>query len=89
MVLLGIFTGIFCYIYLTAEQMTALFFDYRFYLLGVLIAFIYNFVFKKVYREGGYDLDVGATMLNVLGSALKFFLSGILMISFLSMISLT
>lgn len=88
MVLFGIFTGILCYIYLSAEQITELFFDYRFYLLGMLIAFIYNFVFKKVYKEGGYSLDVGATILNVVGSALKFFLSGILMISFLSMFSL-
>jgi hypothetical protein len=41
-----------------------------------------------VYREGGYNLDTGATLLNVLGSAFKLFLSGILMISFLSMLSL-
>ena len=89
MVLLGIFIGIFCYVYLTAEQITALFSDYRFYLLGLLIAFVYNFLFKKVYQEGGYNLDTGATLLNVLGSAFKLFLSGILLISFLSMLSLT
>ena len=89
MVLLGILFGICCYIYLTAEQMTDLFFDYRFYLLGVLLAFLYNFIFKKVYKEGGYELDVSATMLNVVGSAFRFFLSSILMISFISMISLT
>ena len=71
-----------------AEQITALFSDYRFYLLGLLIAFVYNFLFKKVYQEGGYNLDTGATLLNVLGSAFKLFLSGILMISFLSMLSL-
>ena len=73
---------------MTGEQITALFSDYRFYLLGLLIAFVYNFLFKKVYREGGYNLDTGATLLNVLGSAFKLFLSGILMISFLSMLSL-
>ena len=88
MVLLGIFIGIFCYVYLTAEQITALFSDYRFYLLGLMIAIVYKFLIKE-YQEGGYNLDTGATLLNVLGSAFKLFLSGILMISFLSMLSLT
>lgn len=88
MVLLGILTGIMFYLYLNAEQIMALYADYRFYLLTVLIAFVYNFLFKKVYQDGGYNLDVGTTLLHVVGSTFKIVISSILMISFISMLSL-
>lgn len=89
MVLLGIFSGIAFYVTLNGDQLTLLYSDYRLYLLAVLIAFSYNFLFKKVYQDGGYNLDFGATLLNVLGSSLKLILSSVLTMSFISMISLT
>lgn len=89
MVLMGIFSGIMFYRYLTAEQILAVYMDFRFYLLVVLVAFIYNFLFKKIYQDGGYNLDIKGTVLNVIGSTLKLILSSVLMISFISMLSLT
>lgn len=88
MILLGIAFGIFSYMFLTAEEISALYTDYRFYLLAVLIAFVYNFLFKKVYQDGGYNLDIGTTMLNVLGSSLKLVISSLLMLSFISMLTI-
>lgn len=88
MVLLGIAFGIFSYMFLTAEEISVLYMDYRFYLLAVLIAFVYNFLFKKVYQDGGYNLDIGTTMLNVLGSSLKLVISSLLMLSFISMFTI-
>lgn len=88
MVLLGIFSGIAFYVSLNGDQLTVLYSDYRLYLLAVLIAFIYNFIFKKVYQSGGMDLDFSAMLLNVVASSLKLILSSVLMMSFISMISL-
>ena len=84
LVLLGLILGGSFYFYLTDEQITAIYFDYRFYALAFIICLIYNFAVRPVYRRGGMSIDSKRTMSNVALSCLKFVLSSLLMMAFIS-----
>lgn len=87
MILLGIFGGIFAITNLKEEAIKGLFADYHFYLLVVLVSTVYTFVFKRVYKDGGVEVDYGATSLRAAGGVLKFLLAFALSMSFVLMIS--
>lgn len=87
MVLLGIFLAIYCMIRMDAEQMRELFGDYHLYALAALISFAHVFLFKKVYKDDGVNLDYTAMIFAGLGGIVKFVLACGLTISFIIMLS--
>ncbi len=88
MILFGIFTGFLFSWKLTGEQIMELYFNPRFYALIFLVATGYTFLFKKIYKQGGYELDTGACWIRVVASMGRFFLSNLLSLSFVQLISL-
>lgn len=84
LVLLGLILGGCFYWGLTGEQIRAIYFDYRFYALSFIICLIYNFMVRPVYRLGGFGIDNARTFANVVLSCLKFVLSSLLMMAFIS-----
>lgn len=88
MILLGIFFGILFDVKMSYEQMIEhIYKNYRFYLLALLLAAAYNFVFHRVYDDGGDKLDKAAMAGNIIFSALKFVVSSALTISFIELLS--
>lgn len=89
MVILGIIVGTAFYFGLTNEQITAVYFDYRFYGLAAVIAVLYNFVIHPTYKRGGVSVDNQATSVNVIFSFLKLVISSVLVMSFISLMTFT
>lgn len=87
MVLLGIFLAVYCMIKLDAAQMRELFGNYQLYALAALISFAHVFLFKKVYKDDGINLDYAAMIFAALGGIIKFVLACGLTISFIVMLS--
>ncbi len=88
MILLGIFFGILFDVKMSYEQMIEhIYKNYHFYLLALLLAAAYNFVFHRVYDDGGDRLDKAAMAGNIIFSALKFVVSSALTISFIELLS--
>ncbi len=87
MVLSGIILAIYCMVKLSADQMHALFGDYHLYALVAVISFAYTFVFKKVYKDDGFNLDYTSMILAAIGGIAKFVLACGLTISFVIMLS--
>lgn len=88
MILLGIFFGILFDVKMSYEQMIEhIYKNYHFYLLALLLAAAYNFVFHRVYDDGGDKLDKAAMAGNIIFSALKFVVSSALTISFIELLS--
>ena len=83
-VLLGLVLGGFFYFNLSYEQVTEDYFDYRFYALALMLAIVYNFAIRPVYRRGGVSIDTKKTASNAVLSGLKFVLSSLLMMAFIS-----
>lgn len=83
-VLLGLVLGTVFYFGLSYEQVTAIYFDYRFYALACVLAIIYNFAIRPVYRRGGGSIDTKKTASNVVLSCIKFVISSVLMMAFIS-----
>lgn len=87
MILLGIFFGILFDVKMSYEQMIEhIYKNYHFYLLALLLAAAYNFVFHRVYDDGGDKLDKAAMAGNIIFSALKFVISSALTISFIELL---
>ncbi len=82
----GIILGLVLIFNANAETITGFYENYNFYLLVLLIAGLYNFLFKKVYTEKG-DLNWAALTVNVIFSAVKFVFSSLLTISFVTFLS--
>lgn len=89
MILLGIVFGILFEVKMTYEQMTEhVYKNYHFYLLALLLAAAYNFVFHKMYCGKDCDrLDMGAMVSNIIFSALKFVASSVLTIAFIEVLA--
>lgn len=87
MVFGGIILGFVIVFNVEEKQLFTLYKDYQIYLLALFFAFIYNFIFKPVYNEGGRKLDWVNMLLNILGGAFMFVFSSILTISFVWMVS--
>lgn len=87
MVLFGVIFGLFLGIKFDGEQITLVYQNYRLYVLVVIIATIYNFLFKKVYKSGGYELDVWAVIGHSVTSSVKMIISSLLAIAFVVLLS--
>ncbi len=87
MVLIGVIFGLFLGIKFDGEQITIIYQNYRLYILVAIIAVIYNFLFKKVYKSGGYKLDVSAIIGHSITSSIKMVLSSLLAIAFVVLLS--
>ena len=87
MVLGGIFFAVFCMIKFDADQMREIFMDYNLYALVAFISFAYTFLFKKIYKEGGIEMDYTAMILYATAGIARFVLACGLMISFIVMLS--
>ena len=87
MVFSGIVFGFVAAIKLSTEVIFEMYSNWRVYALLLLVSFVYNFLFKKVYEDGGLKVDIKATAGNVLLSAFYFIISNALTISFVYMLS--
>lgn len=87
MVLIGVIFGIWLGIKFNGDQITVIYENYRLYVLALIIAAIYNFGFKRIYKDGGDELDVGAMLGHVVTSILKLVFSSLLAIAFVVLIS--
>lgn len=85
-VLLGIFMGFFTALTPNKEVMEILYQQNSFYLLILLIAFLYNYFIKKVYKDDGYTLNYVRMALNIVFSVVKFVISCSLSIVFVMML---
>ena len=85
-VLGGIILGFFTALTPHKEVMETLFKQNSFYLLVLLIAFLYHYLLKKVYKDDGYTLDYFRMALNILLSLVKFVISCALSIVFVLML---
>ena len=83
-VLLGLVLGGFFYFNLSYEQVTAVYFDYRFYALALMLSIVYNFAVRPAYRRGGLTIDTKRTASNAVLSGLKLVVSSLLMMAFIS-----
>ena len=88
MVLLGIVSGIYCIIQMEPEKIRLLFLDARFYAGVVVAAVVYAFVFAKVYREGGNEVDWAATCMKAVWGIVRYLIAFVLSMSFVMMISI-
>ncbi len=87
LVLLGIAFGVFCMATKDAAAIQAAFKDFHLYVLVLILSTAYVFVFKKVYKDNGDNLDWGIMIFqSVLGVA-KFAVAAVLTISFVVMLS--
>lgn len=82
----GILLGLFLSFDATSEETYALYKNYNFYLLVLLIAGLYNVLFKKIYTDRG-DFNFVAVALNSIFSAIKFVVVSLLTLSFIMLIS--
>lgn len=87
MVLLGVICGIFLGIKVEEKKLFSLYANWHFYVLILLVAFIYNFIFCKRYNDGGNGFDYVKMWQNVLGSALMLLIANAGAISFVMMVS--
>jgi len=88
MVLLGIFTGSLLYFNFEYEQIESVYFDARFYALAAIIGVLYNFSFRPVYRRGGRGIDYQYTTVNAILAFLKLVISSVLVMSFISLVTI-
>ena len=77
-VLFGIFMGFFAAFSSHPETIETLYRQSSFYLLLLLLAFLYNYFVKKVFKEDGVTPDYGRLFWNVIASVAKFIFSAVL-----------
>lgn len=87
LVLLGVISGIYSITHLEPEQIRALAIDWHSYALIAFVSLVYVLGFKRIYREGGLHLDMGAMLLSVIANVAKFILAYFLSMSFVILIS--
>lgn len=86
-VLLGIFSGAFAVIKLKSETIRSLFGYPEFYGAVAFLAVVYTVIFAKVYKDGGIETDWKATTMRMVGNFVRYFLSFVLTMSFIVMLS--
>ena len=87
-VLLGIACGSWCYFNMEPEDIRNLFFKNEFYAIVVASAILYVVLFSKIYKTGGRYLDWSAMIMRMVANIVKFFISFVLIMSFISMMSI-
>lgn len=85
-VLLGIVMGFIVALSPNQETMEILYKQNSFYLLILLLAFLYNYFVKKVFKDDGYTPDYVRMALNIVLSVVKFIVSCVLSIIFVLML---
>ncbi len=88
MVFSGVVLGFVFAIKFPLELIFTIYGDFRVYLVVLLFSFVYNFLFKKVYKRGGYVVDFKETFGNVILSAVYFFIANAMTISFTYMFTI-
>jgi len=88
MVLLGIVIGSLLYFNFEYEQIEAVYFDFRFYALAAVIGVLYNFSFRPVYKRGGRGIDYQYTTVNAVLAFIRLVLSSVLVMSFISLVTI-
>lgn len=87
-VLFGIIAGSYCYVNMEAEEIKNLLLRREFYAVVALASAVYVYLFAKVYENGGTFLDWTAMFWRVIANIVKFFLSFVLVMSFIMMVSI-
>ena len=87
-VLLGIIAGSWCYFNMQPNEIRNLFLTKEFYAVVFVLAMLFVFIFSKVYDDKGLHLDLSTMFLRVVANVVKFFISFVLVMSFISMISI-
>lgn len=85
-VLSGILMGLITVFSKNKETFEALYKNNSFYLLILLLGFLYNFFFKKVYQDDGETLNYLVMGWNILMSLVKFVISCAFSIVFVMML---
>lgn len=87
-VLAGVVFGSWCYLNLEPEDIRSIFLKNNFYVAIVSSSIIYVVLFSKVYKRGGSCLDWAAMIWKMVANVIKFLASSILVMSFISLISI-
>lgn len=86
-VLAGVLMGLFAAITPNKEAVEVLFKQNSFYLLILLLAFLYNYLVKKIYKDDGLSLDYLRMGGKIIASFIKFIISCVFSILFVLMIA--
>ena len=87
LVMLGIVSGGWCYFNMSPDDIRTLFLRSEFYAVVAIVSTAFVFCFKKRFKDNGNHLDLGTMFLSIVAGIFKFFLSFILVVSFISMLS--
>ena len=84
----GIVAGCFCYFNMEPVDIRNLFLKKELYTLVTFLAGVFVFCFSKRYDESGRHLDLWSMSLLIVTNVIKFFMSFVLVMSFISMINI-
>ena len=87
-VLFGIIAGSYCYFNMKPEEIKDLLLRKEFYAVVVFASAAYVYLFAKVYDQGGTFLDWSAMFWRMIAGIAKFLISFVLVMSFITMISI-
>ena len=87
-VLVGIIMGAWCYTSMSPDELKEIFFKDEYYALLVVASAVYVLSFSRIYTQGGYSLDWGAMGIKMLVNVFKFIVSFVLVMPFISMITI-
>ena len=87
-VLLGIVAGSYCYFSMEPEAIRNLLLTEKFYAIVVLASIVFVCLFGKIYKSGGKYIDWPAMFWRMIANVVKFFMSFVLVMSFISIFSI-
>lgn len=87
-VLLGVISGAYAVLHFDPETIRNLLLNPYFYLGIGCFSVFYTFVFSRTYKEGGLDIDFGATAIKSILNVVRYLISFVLAMSFITMISI-
>ena len=87
-VLFGIVAGSYCYCSMELVEIQNLLIKKEFYAVVALASAVFVYLFGKVYHNGGTYLNWSAMFWRIIANIAKFFVSFVLVMSFISMISI-
>lgn len=83
----GVILGFLFAFKLEDEAVLSVYEDYHLYLFALFAAAVYSFGFKRVYHEGGQELDLTAMFFEILFNGVKLVFSSVMAVLFVWMIS--
>ena len=87
-VLLGIVCGSWCYFNMEPDEIRNLLLKKEFYAVVIVASTVFVCLFAKVYDNGGRYLDWSAMFWRIVANIIKFFMSFVLIMSFITLISI-